>query len=313
VNPSTRTRSAALNIALSAYQRDQHPLPGIEDEARRDSFVRQLLDSTRRTEYVGTMRKRELSASRSDPNNSLFDPILGAIVCHRAGEIEEAFWLAFLATHFGKALSSKWELCRAVYGRLESGQVSSWDRTRTDTEELCSWIVSNAEQIKSGPPPRKFGNHRKYEPLIDKAKRGTPAAIRSYVGWIMTAGSHEKLVERAMRNSDNDPYLAFDQLYASMSAVVSFGRLARFDYLSMLGKLGLAPITAGSTYLSASTGPLTGAALLFFNSTTASQPARVMDRSLRKLGEALQVTMQDLEDALCNWQKSPNTYRRFSG
>jgi hypothetical protein len=98
-----------------------------------------------------------------------------------------------------------------------------------------------------------------------------------------------------------------------MSSVASFGRLARFDYLSMLGKLDLAPIAAGSTYLGASTGPLMGASLLFSNSKQATNSPKTMDGWLRLLSEGLGVTMQDMEDALCNWQKSPENYTHFGG
>lgn len=313
MNPGGRERSAILKSALEVYDRERQKMPGIRAATRLDTFVRQLLDSSRRTEYVATMLRRPLALARRDPFSPLFDPILGAIACMRSNDYEEACWLVFLATHFGKSKASGWGLCQAVYGRLGSGPVSTWDRTTRDTAELCSWISINADQIKNGPPRRTFGNHRKYESLVKRDTRGTPETIRTYVEWVQSAGSHTALIGNALEESQNDKYRAFDQLYKSMSVVASFGRLAKFDYLSMLGKIGLAPIAAGSTYLSSSTGPLAGAALLFTNSPTPTQAPRVLDAWLKDLGEALHVTMQDLEDALCNWQKSPDRYERFSG
>jgi hypothetical protein len=302
-----------LTAALLHHQANRRALPGVEDPVRLAAFVRQLVDSTRRTAYVSRMLQRNLSALRSDPNSPIFDPILGAIVCSRTGNVEEACWLAFLATHFGKALSSGWELCRAVYGRLGVGPQSTWNRTSTDVGELCDWIAANSGAIRRGPPPRRFGNHRKYESLANNGSRGTPVTFRTYVDWVIAAGSHAALLNNAVTAAENDRYEAFDRLYRSMSVVSSFGRLARFDYLSMLGKLRLAPIAAGSTYLGASTGPLAGAALLFFASPNAARQASAMDTWLLELGEDLHVTMQDLEDALCNWQKSPEVYRYFGG
>jgi hypothetical protein len=314
LSATNRKRAFTLETALNDYRRKERALPGIESDARLEAFVCQLVDSTRRATYVQTMRNRAIAAERADPSSSFFDPILGAIFHGQNGNNEEAFWLTFLAIHFGKARSSQWELCRAVYGRLGVGPVATWDRTRSNVEDLCHWIDANAELIKKGPPTRRFGNHRKYEPLIGKDdSRGTPSAIRSYVGWVSRAGSHASLIEAAVKDARGDKYDAFDKLYKSMSAVASFGRLAKFDYLSMLGKLGLAPIAAGSTYLSSSTGPLAGAALLFAGNASAKSRPSTMDGWLRKLGESLQVTMQDLEDALCNWQKSPNSYKRFRG
>jgi hypothetical protein len=123
----------------------------------------------------------------------------------------------------------------------------------------------------------------------------------------MKAGSHEATFKDAL--ADNDPCEAFDLLYKNMH-VASFGRLAKFDYLSMLGKLGLSSIRAGSTYMSGSTGPLKGARLLF---GTDSPDSRTLDEWLVELGAFIDVGMQDLEDALCNWQKCPDTYRSFRG
>jgi hypothetical protein len=91
--------------------------------------------------------------------------------------------------------------------------------------------------------------------------------------------------------------------------VLRFGRLARFDYLAMLGKLGLAGIKPGSTYLNGATGPLRGARLLF--GVTANHS--VLDGWLGELDEELQVGMQVMEDALCNWQKSPSVFEPFRG
>ena len=94
-----------------------------------------------------------------------------------------------------------------------------------------------------------------------------------------------------------------------MGVISRFGRLARFDYLTMIGKLGLAPIEPGSTYMQSSTGPVEGARLLF---ETNNSP-KTLDRWLVDLGTQLKVNMQVLEDALCNWQKSPDRFVPFRG
>jgi hypothetical protein len=94
-----------------------------------------------------------------------------------------------------------------------------------------------------------------------------------------------------------------------MDAVASFGRTARFDYLTMVGKLGLAQIEPGSTYMQGSTGPLQGARLLFGEAASAA----ALDAWLVELDGVLDVGMQVLEDALCNWQKSPEKFIPFRG
>jgi hypothetical protein len=99
-----------------------------------------------------------------------------------------------------------------------------------------------------------------------------------------------------------------------MDAVASFGRTAKFDYLTMLGKLGLAPIVPGRAYLDGATGPLRGAKLLFLGSPNAGGlSTNELDTRVGQLGAALQVGMQEMEDSLCNWQKSPGRFEAYRG
>jgi hypothetical protein len=77
----------------------------------------------------------------------------------------------------------------------------------------------------------------------------------------------------------------------------------------MIGKLGLANIEPPSTYVQGSTGPVKGARLLFGVRSSAKQ----LDSWLIELDAQLHVGMQVLEDALCNWQKSPTKFKPFRG
>ena len=94
-----------------------------------------------------------------------------------------------------------------------------------------------------------------------------------------------------------------------MNGIARFGRVAKFDYLAMVASLGLANIEPDSTYLKGSTGPLEGARLLFGDKRTTGQ----LENWLVELGDHLGVGMQVLEDALCNWQKSPHVFVPFRG
>ena len=116
-------------------------------------------------------------------------------------------------------------------------------------------------------------------------------------------------MEQACHMVNHDPQKAFRELYRTMDGIASFGRTARFDYLTMIGKLRLAPIEPDSTYMQSSTGPLRGARLLF---GVQASPAQ-LDQWLIKLDARLGVGMQVLEDALCNWQKSPKEFIPFRG
>ena len=285
---------------------------GLKRPTARKTFARQLVDSAHRTKYVTLMRSRTLSPLRVDPSSELFDPILAAIRLLSQGEIDEASWLIFLSVHFGKHGRTGWALCRRVYGTLCEGAPWTWSRIVTDAEAFKKWLGGREGKIKAGPPVASFGNHRKFETLRDLGDRGTPAAIATYVNWIKQSGDHKQKFDSALKQANGDGKLAFDILYKSMN-VASFGRLAKFDYLSMLGKVGVTAIQAGSTYVEGATGPLKGAGILFFADKKVSVSTATLDQWLVELANHLGVTMQDMEDAVCNWQKSPTQYQSFRG
>jgi hypothetical protein len=158
-------------------------------------------------------------------------------------------------------------------------------------------------------PGGGFGNHRKRESLDAHSETGTGAVVESYIAWVGPPRSHQQLVVEAVNRSNANPRSSFDDLYRSMDVVVRFGRLARFDYLTMLGKLGLAPVEPGTPYLEGSSGPLRGARLLFGR----RQSAGILDGWVAELGEHLGAGMQVLEDTLCNWQKSADAFVPFRG
>jgi hypothetical protein len=160
---------------------------------------------------------------------------------------------------------------------------------------------------------RRFGNHRKYQSLDAWSANGTGAAVVSYISWVSPPRTHLMLFDEALGSSEGNPRIAFRYLYDSMSEVASFGRTARFDYLTMLGKLRLAAIDPDSTYMGGATGPLYGARLLFGGEKKARLSRSVLETYLQQLDARLNVGMQVLEDALCNWQKTPDEFVPFRG
>lgn len=163
---------AKLYACLSHYETTERELKGINTEKKRRTFVQQLTDSNRRTRYIHTMVERKLSPDRANPQSDLFDPLRGAIVQYKKGDIDEACWLVFQAIHFGKNSRSGWKLSRAVYGNLGSHPVWSWQRVSHNVEAFTKWISANEKVLREGPPKRGFGNHRKYESLRDLGGTG---------------------------------------------------------------------------------------------------------------------------------------------
>lgn len=292
---------ARFSEALIAFERDVEALPGLGEPAVREVLLKQLLESIHRVEFVRLLTHRELSPAREDPCTELFDPLKAAILHQRRGEYEEACWLVFLSVHFGKHRHGGWRFVREVYGRLGQGEVWNWESTRTDVQRFQNWLrISRAQLTRPGSA---FGNHRKYESFVD----GTAAAVEGYVRWVQAVGSHRQLFATAIANARGDGAEAFDALFEGMSLVPRFGRMGRFDYLAMIGKIGLAPLVPGSAYLEGATGAFEGAKLLL--GRTGNRKA--LDRSLQALGNYLEVDMQVIEDALCNWNKSPSRFRSF--
>ncbi len=298
-----------LDDVLGAFARDRYPLPGIHDAAARLCFVEQLLESVHRVRYVAVVRGRDVSHGRTDPSSPLFDPLKAAVLFQRNGEIDEAYWMAFLFVHFGKHRRGGWRYAREVYGRLGDGARWDWAATSANPAAFRRWLNTNEAALRRVGVDGGFGNHRKYESLDGNSDNGTGAVVESYVSWVGPARSHEQLVANTIAGAGGNPITAFDALYRSMGSVRRFGRTAKFDYLSMIAKLGLAPIVAGSPYLEQSNGPLKGARLLFGEQLSAAEG----NRRLQELDVEMQVGMQVIEDALCNWQKSPTAFIRFRG
>ncbi|MDB5281903.1 MAG: hypothetical protein JWO06_978, partial [Bacteroidota bacterium] len=122
-------------------------------------------------------------------------------------------------------------------------------------------------------------------------------------------------IDEISQRTDSSPAAIFDALYNKMSAVISFGRMGKFDYLAMIGKLSLAPIEPGSAYMLGATGPVPGGRLLFCGDENAHLTIPDLEALLINLNAHLNLFfgMQVLEDALCNWQKSPGDYKYFGG
>lgn len=313
MRPRDRELAKLLEAALLSYAGTQRRLLGIRDSVARETFIEQLLESIHRVRYVAVLRMRTLSDRSADPNDEIFDPLKAAILHQRQGHIDEAFWLVFLFVHFGKHLKGGWRYTRDIYGRLGGKDRWDWANTSTNPTGFRKWLDKHQEELRPDGVPHGFGNHRKYESLTAYSDNGTGAVVESYVKWVGPRHSHEELIEEALREAEGNPRQAFDYLYRSMRAVRRFGRTARFDYLAMVGKLGLAQIEPGSAYIQGSTGPVAGARLLFGGQKQADFSASDMDEWLVELNAELRVGMQVLEDALCNWQKSPKEFKRFRG
>lgn len=301
-----------LNQKLTDFSQNVLPLPGIDNPANLRCLILQLIDSIRRIKYVDVIKMKRFNDLYIDASRTFFDPLKAASWASQKGLINEAYWLIFITTHFGKNKKSGWSLAREVYRGDGSGGVWDWKRVSTNFLEFRDWLDEHNNKLKAAG---SFGNHRKYQSLDAHSNTGTGMAVGSYLEWVLPHRNHVGLIEDAKSQVGANPKDLFDFLYKSMSSVISFGRTAKFDYLTMVGKLGLADIAPKFTYMESATGPKRGAKLLFGGSIKSSLNDRELNSNLEKLDNTLDLFfgMQVLEDALCNWQKSPGDYIHFVG
>jgi hypothetical protein len=66
------------------------------------SDVRQFISSLRRESYYALVQRQTISARRADPNSPSFDPERAVAYHLQRGNVDEAAWLVFLMTHFGR-------------------------------------------------------------------------------------------------------------------------------------------------------------------------------------------------------------------
>lgn len=303
-------RGASLKRKLVEFDKQKSPLPGMHDPAALECLVKQLLDSVRRVVFVQRLAGTQPHADCADPASTRFDPLRAAVLRLRRGDPDDAIWLVFLAVHFGKHKKDGWMLARLVYGRTGEQGVWDWRSVSANPTDFRRWLGEQNGVLSK----YRFSNHRQYESLSHHSVNGTGSIVEGFVRWITASGSFSNLVRAIHQRCGQNPTVVFDALYKEMDAVPRFGRLGRFDFLTMIGKLGLGPISPGSAYIwHNATGPYRGIRLLATGSTLGRLSRRDADRLYLDLGKDLGLGMQELEDALCNWQKSPRAYVYFRG
>lgn len=304
MNKLTEVQNIKDNLIF--FSRNIKKLEGLDTEEKIEVLAKQINDSVRRVKFVRYLAGAKIALERMDPSSvTLFDPLRAAVLRMREGNIDEACWLVFLAVHFGKHKKNKWSFVRKIYGKLGDKEYWSWNAIKSDPVAFGCWLSENINQFDN----ERFSNHRKYESL-----KQTRAVFTSYINWVQPYGGYRDMIRQLHTQHGQNPYDIFDVLYKDMNKVERFGRLAKFDFLTMLGKLGIAPIEPKSAYLKDNaTGPVRGARLLIAGDVNAKIHAQELEKLLKEMDGRLNVGMQVLEDSLCNWQKSPNKYKLFNG
>jgi hypothetical protein len=297
-----------IAAALASFPAGEYPLVGLTNEARRSVLAAQILDSIRRIEYLNAVSARSKSSALHTPYSGSFEPFGGAAVLHKAGAVDDAYWLIYLATHFGKHKDDGWNLTEDIYGRFGQGGVWDWTAASQNPQAVLRWLATVHPGLTRTGRSRRFGNHRKFETL-KAGPKGTGHAVFTYVNWVLEHGSHGAMIKSVQGEVGQNPQEVFAYLYKDLRKVAKLGRLGKFDLLCNWSNLMIAPIFPDKSYIAGSTGPKDGARLLFGESLSIKK----LEIAAKQLGSHLDVSPQAVEDALCNWQKRDEKYEYFRG
>ena len=297
-----------IQDAFGSFPSNEFALVGLTNDARKSVLAAQVIDSIRRIEYLNALSARSSSANLYTPYSGSFEPFGGASALHKVGRTDDAYWLVYLATHFGKHKNDGWNLTEDIYGRFGQGGVWDWASVSQKPLAVSQWLAPLHPVTTGAGRSRRFGNHRKFETLKAGSK-GTGHALATYIGWISEYGSHDAMIAAAQQQVGQNPQEVFAHLYKELGKVAKLGRLGRFDLLCNWSNLLIAPIVPDKAYIVGSTGPKEGAKMLFGSGLSAKQ----LESACAQLSAHLDVSPQVIEDALCNWQKSPATYAYFRG
>ncbi|WP_296405613.1 hypothetical protein [Psychrobacter sp.] len=258
----------------------------------------QLLDRVKEDERVENLFKSDIHQEVSDPKSECFNPIK-AIIFLKDKHYDEACWLSFLLIYTDDSDESDWAFMRKLYGAEGLGLKTAltWEVVNDAPHLLSDRLDELVTALAESHPKPKFGHHRAYESL-----KHLPMVFTSYIGFIHEQGGHEAAFGLKDKSVDRTDYFKtrYDLIRQN---VYRFGRLSTFEFLCLLGKMRLADVEPNSCYIAEASGPKRGARLLFGMLSNEQ-----LDEHAIGLANYLEVSYQQLEAALCHWQKSPNRF-----
>jgi hypothetical protein len=271
----------------------------LETRLRKTLKVQRILTDSSRTKEFGhqisaceirSQRQKKLlqNAHRLSRNDILF----WISDAYANGEVDEALWRSFLASHFGRGStdhSDKVKSATKILCAFGAQPYWTWKRVSSAANTMKPWLIEHSDGVKA----LGFGNHRKYE---SKQSLIVYRVISSFVDWVHSNGGAPS--SAFLTNGDAGPEANFELAYRSLKAIFRFGRTGAFDLLCLIGNMRVLPVRPGSCYLAGSTGPLRGARKLW-GRRAPLELGELADSTATALGIPFDV----FEDALCMWQK----------
>jgi hypothetical protein len=267
-----------------------------------------VVSSVERTKFISclleSIEKRKQRSALISKNRDM-NTIIGLIqLAREAGDLDEAVWRCFLASHFGNDTicceEDEEEVSDSAFRLLcafKNEPHWTWKRFNHEPNTLHKWLNEHEDDLWS----LSYGNHRKLE---SKQPERLWKVLDSFRKLAAMFGGPHGLVSRNLGSKPND---IFDNLYYRLKKsrrrkpkLAQFGRLGTFDFLVLLMDTNLITAQPGNCYLDGATGPLDGAELLWGEDRTVEE----LDQLAIALVNGCGISPIALEDALCRWQKN---------
>ncbi len=168
----------------------RYPLPGVRSKIDRDVLIKQLIDSIRRVEFVGTIRSRPISERRLDPGDEIFDPVRAAIRQRETMALRRSLLAGVLIRSFLASICIRSGATFAMYtGNSASAQIGLGQRFRPTRRHSVTGCRANEARIGRGSR-RGFGGHRRYVSLdADSGSGLVPPSQATSNGLLDLAGT----------------------------------------------------------------------------------------------------------------------------
>ena len=298
----TDTSDSSIKIAedIRSYLQSNNlaeNLPAITYEV----LALQLIETEEADARIKALLNSEIDSESINPESDKFDPIK-AIISLRHTNYDEACWLSFLLIYTDDSAQTEWAFMKKLYGGegLSLNSPLTWQLLNEQPRLLNERLEALAVSLSQSYPKPKFGHHRAYESLSH-----LPIVFSSYIDFIDEQGGHKPLFRPVDNALDRQQY--FKLLYDLIRQnIYRFGRLSTYEYLCLLGKLGLAEVAPDSCYIAEASGPKRGAKLLFGMLNNEQ-----LDDHAVGLADYLEIGYQEMEAALCHWQKSPEQFIKY--
>jgi hypothetical protein len=202
-------RAEQLSASFARYEKEHGGLPGLKNSAWRETLIKQIISSLRRIAYVHAIRDRDVSASRLNPHQVVFDPLKGASFLMKRGEHDEAVWLTFVATHFGKHKDDGWKLAANVFGSFGDGPIWTAKTYGRAPDRFREMLANHTADLSDMRRSGRYSNHRQYQ---SKAPDVIARTFRSFYDWQFAEGSFPLLIRKVHKEHGQNPTEVFDVL-----------------------------------------------------------------------------------------------------